>query len=109
MAIPIVGALIAGGSSLLTWIVTRIIAILGIGIISIVGVKPLLNQVSDIVRSMLNINTPEWFPIFQWAGVLQLDVCASIWISAISAKLLYSGLSQSTGKMSKMRVSGGGD
>lgn len=106
MAIPLVGVIIGAASSIVTWVITRIIAIFGIGFISILGVKPLLNQVANLIRNMLNINTPDWFPIFQWAGVLQLDVCASIWLSAISAKLLLSGLNAKTGSMKKMRVGG---
>ena len=40
MAIPLVaGVLISVGSSLLTWLITRVIALLGIGFITVVGVK----------------------------------------------------------------------
>lgn len=40
MAIPLLaGALIAAGSSLLSWVISRVIALLGIGFITVVGVK----------------------------------------------------------------------
>lgn len=107
MPIPLVGAAIAVGSSLLTWIVTRIIAIFGIGFITILGVKPLLNNVTDMLRNMLNLNTSGWSDFFQWLGVFQFDVCISIWLSAVTARLLFSGLNSKTGGMRKMRIGGG--
>lgn len=106
MAIPLIGAAIAAGSSLLTWILMRVIAIFGIGFISILGIKPLLNHVTNILRGMLNLNSSGWSDFFQWLGVFQFDVCISIWLSAVSARLLFSGLNSKTGGMRKMRIGG---
>lgn len=108
MAIPLLaGALIAAGSSLLTWVISRVIALLGIGFITIVGVKPLLNYATRQIQSLLNINSPDWFPIAQWLGVMKLDICISVIISAVLGKMLMAGLTAG-GSMRKMHFGGGG-
>ena len=48
MPVPLLaGVLISAGASLLTWIITRVIALLGIGFITVAGVKPLLDWASN--------------------------------------------------------------
>jgi len=109
MAIPLLaGALIAAGSSLLSWVISRVIALLGIGFITVVGVKPLLNYATRQIQSLLNINAPDWFPIVQWLGVMKLDICVSVIISAVLGKMVLSGLS-SGGSMRKVHFGGGKD
>lgn len=106
MAIPLLaGALIAAGSSLLSWVISRVIALLGIGFITVVGVKPLLNYATRQIQSLLNINAPDWFPIVQWLGVMKLDICVSVIISAVLGKLVLSGLT-AAGGMRKMHFGG---
>ena len=109
MAIPLLaGALIAAGSSLLSWIISRVIALLGIGFITVVGVKPLLNYATRQIQSLLNINAPDWFPLIQWLGVMKLDICVSVIISAVLGKMVLSGLSAG-GSMRKVHFGGGKD
>lgn len=109
MAIPLLaGALIAAGSSLLSWVISRVIALLGIGFITVVGVKPLLNYATRQIQSLLNINAPDWFPIVQWLGVMKLDICVSVIISAMLGKMVLSGLSAG-GSMRKVHFGGGKD
>ena len=109
MAIPLVaGALIAAGSSLLSWVISRVIALLGIGFITVVGIKPLLNYATRQIQSLLNINAPDWFPIVQWLGVMKLDICVSVIISAVLGKMVLSGLSAG-GSMRKVHFGGGKD
>ena len=109
MAIPLLaGALIAAGSSLLSWVISRVIALLSIGFITVVGVKPLLNYATRQIQSLLNINAPDWFPIVQWLGVMKLDICVSVIISAVLGKMVLSGLS-SGGSMRKVHFGGGKD
>ena len=109
MAIPLLaGALIAAGSSLLSWVISRVIALLGIGFITVVGVKPLLNYATRQIQSLLNINAPDWFPIVQWLGVMKLDICVSVIISAVLGKIVLSGLSAG-GSMRKVHFGGGKD
>ena len=109
MAIPLLaGALIAAGSSLLSWVISRVIALLGIGFITVVGVKPLLNYATRQIQSLLNINAPDWFPLIQWLGVMKLDICVSVIISAVLGKMVLSGLS-SGGSMRKVHFGGGKD
>lgn len=109
MAIPLLaGALIAAGSSLLSWVISRVIALLGIGFITVVGVKPLLNYATRQIQSLLNINAPDWFPLIQWLGVMKLDICVSVIISAVLGKMVLSGLSAG-GSMRKVRFGGGKD
>ena len=108
MAIPLLaGALIAAGSSLLSWVISRVIALLGIGFITVVGVKP-LNYATRQIQSLLNINAPDWFPIVQWLGVMKLDICVSVIISAVLGKMVLSGLSAG-GSMRKVHFGGGKD
>jgi len=109
MAIPLLaGALIAAGSSLLSWVISRVIALLGIGFITVVGIKPLLNYATRQIQSLLNINAPDWFPIVQWLGVMKLDICVSVIISAVLGKMVLSGLSAG-GSMRKVHFGGGKD
>lgn len=109
MAIPLLaGALIAAGSSLLSWVISRVIALLGIGFITVVGVKPLLNYATRQIQSLLNINAPDWFPIVQWLGMMKLDICVSVIISAVLGKMVLSGLSAG-GSMRKVHFGGGKD
>ena len=109
MAIPLLaGALIAAGSSLLSWVISRVIALLGIGFITVVGVKPLLNYATRQIQSLLNINAPDWFPLIQWLGVMKLDTCVSVIISAVLGKMVLSGLSAG-GSMRKVHFGGGKD
>lgn len=109
MAIPLLaGALIAAGSSLLSWVISRVIALLGIGFITVVGVKPLLNYATRQIQNLLNINAPDWFPIVQWLGVMKLDICVSVIISAVLGKMVLSGLSAG-GSMRKVHFGGGKD
>ena len=109
MVIPLLaGALIAAGSSLLSWVISRVIALLGIGFITVVGVKPLLNYATRQIQSLLNINAPDWFPIVQWLGVMKLDICVSVIISAMLGKMVLSGLSAG-GSMRKVHFGGGKD
>ena len=109
MAIPLLaGALIAAGSSLLSWVISRVIALLGIGFITVVGVKPLLNYATRHIQSLLNINAPDWFPLIQWLGVMKLDICVSVIISAVLGKMVLSGLSAG-GSMRKVHFGGGKD
>ena len=107
MAIPLLaGALIAAGSSLLSWVISRVIALLGIGFITVVGVKPLLNYATRQIQSLLNINAPDWFPIVQWLGVMKLDICVSVIISAVLGKMVLSGFSAGD-SMRKIHFDGG--
>ena len=109
MAIPLLaGALIAAGSSLLSWVISRMIALLGIGFITVVGIKPLLNYATRQIQSLLNINAPDWFPLIQWLGVMKLDICVSVIISAVLGKMVLSGLSAG-GSMRKVHFGGGKD
>lgn len=109
MAIPLLaGALIAAGSSLLSWVISRVIALLGIGFITVVGVKPLLNYATRQIQSLLNINAPDWFPLIQWLGVMKLDICVSVIISAVLGKMVLSGLSAGD-SMRKVHFGGGKD
>ena len=107
MAIPFIGAITGVASSIVTWLIMRVVAIFGIGFVSIVGVKPFLTSVLGTLRNLLNLNGSTWTSLFQWLGVLQFDVCISIILSAITAKLLFNGLT-SSGDMKKIRLGGGG-
>jgi len=109
MAIPLVaGVLISVGSSLLTWLITRVIALLGIGFITVVGVKPLLTWATQQIQSLLNISSPDWFPLVQWLGVMKLDICVSLMLSAVLAKLTINGLT-AAGGLKRMHFGGGKD
>ena len=109
MAVPIIaGVLMAAGSSLLTWLVTRVIALLGIGFITIVGAKPLLDWAARQIQGLLNISSPDWFPLVQWLGVMKLDICVSLMLSAVLAKLTINGLT-AAGGLKRMHFGGGKD
>lgn len=108
MPVPLLaGVLISAGVSLLTWIITRVIALLGIGFITVAGVKPLLDWATRQIQSLLNINAPDWFPIVQWLGVMKLDICVSVMLSAVLAKLMLAGLT-AAGGLRRMHFGGGG-
>ena len=109
MAIPLVaGVLISAGSALLSWLVTRVIALLGIGFITVVGVKPLLDWAMRQFQTLLNIQSPDYFPLVQWLGVMKLDICVSVMLSAVLAKLMLSGLT-AAGGLRRMHFGGGGN
>ena len=94
MPVPLLaGVLIAAGSSLLTWIISRIVVLLGIGFITVVGVRPLLNFVTRQIQSLLAVNSPDWLPVM---------------LSAVLAKLMVAGLT-SGGSLRKMHFGGGKD
>lgn len=108
MPVPLLaGVLIAAGSSLLTWIISRVVVLLGIGFITVVGVRPLLNFVTRQIQLLLAVNSPDWLPVMQWLGVMKLDICISIMLSAVLAKLMVAGLT-SGGSLRKMYFGGGG-
>lgn len=71
-------------------------------------IKPLLNYATRQIQSLLNINAPDWFPIVQWLGVMKLDICVSVIISAVLGKMVLSGLSAG-GSMRKVHFGGGKD
>ena len=101
MAIPLVaGVLISAGSALLSWLVTRVIALLGIGF--------MLDWATRQFLALLNINAPDWFPIVGWLGVMKLDICVSVLLSAVLAKLMLSGLT-AAGGLRRMHFGGGGN
>ena len=109
MAIPVLaGVLITAGSSLLSWLISRVIALLGIGIITIVGVKPLPDWATRQIQPLPGVSSPEWFPVVQWPGVPKLDICISVMFSAVLAKLTIAGLT-SAGGLRKMQIGGGGE
>lgn len=93
-------------SSLLGWFIGKILAIIGFGFITYIGVKPLYDNVMNRIRAMMNMNSPDSFPVVEWLGVLRFDVCVSIILSAISIKILMMGLSK-TGSVKKAKLGGG--
>lgn len=92
-------------SSALGEFLVKILGIFGVSMITYVGIKPLYDNVTNKVITMLNIDSPEYFPIMEWLGVLRFDVCLSIVISAIGIKIVMMGLNASGG-LTKMKLGG---
>jgi hypothetical protein len=92
----ICGALITVATSL----VGRIIMALGMGVISYVG----LNAGLDVFRSYFSNAMGSAGPILAgMCGVLQLDVCLSIFIAAGLARLAIAGATSGTFKRFAMK------
>lgn len=93
-------------TSLLGWFVGKILALIGFGFITYLGVKPLYDNVMGQIRSMMSIRSPDFLPLIEWLGVLRVDVMVSIVISAIGIRMLMDGLT-AAGGIKKARLGGG--
>lgn len=92
-------------ASLLTWFVGKVLAIIGFGFVTYLGVKPFYDATMSQIRSMMRVSSPEFLPLIEWMGVLRVDVMISIVISAVGIKLLMRGLTQAGG-VKKARLGG---
>lgn len=103
MALPIFAVAVGALTSVFTWLFVRIITLLGLSFVTFYGVKPLLNNVVNMIKNLLNIQTPTFFPLVEWLGVMKFDICVSIIISAVLTKLVVSGLSGGSFKKVAMK------
>lgn len=87
------------------WLIGKIIVLFGISFVTYKGVKPLYDNLTNQIKSYLNLTSPDSFPLVEWLGVMRVDVCLSILISAIGLKLILTGLG-AAGGVTKMRVGG---
>ena len=94
-----IAALLGGLVSLATSVVGRVLIALSIGYVTYTGVSTGLNAISATVQGYM---TGAPVVIAQMLGMLKADVCVSILVSAIAARLLLNGLT--SGAISKMVV-----
>lgn len=103
MAVPIiVGTIIGGLLQGVGHIVGRVLVSLGIGIVSYTGVMTSLTFVKDHFVTSVGGLPPL---ALQIAGTLKIGVIVSILLSALAARLTFSGLS---GDTLKRWTTGGG-
>lgn len=98
----------AVGSLLLSvfkWLIGRIFALIGFGYVVYQGIKPLYDNLINAILDTASIQNAEMMPIKDWLGVLKVDVCLSIIISAIGLKILLMGLN-AAGGLKKARLGG---
>lgn len=96
----------AVGSLLLSvfkWLIGRVFALIGFGYVVYQGIKPLYDNLINAILDTASIQNAEMMPIKDWLGVLKVDVCLSIIISAIGLKILLMGLN-AAGGLKKARL-----
>lgn len=93
--------------SVFKWLIARIFALIGFGYIVYQGIKPLYDNLIREITNSANISSAEMLPIAEWLGVLKVDVCLSIIISAIGLKVAMMGLN-AAGGLKKPRLGAGG-
>lgn len=92
--------------SVFKWLIGRIFALIGFGYVVYKGIKPLYDNLIDAILDTANIANIDMMPIKDWLGVLKVDICLSIIISAIGLKIVLMGLNASGG-IKKARLGGG--
>jgi len=93
--------------SLLQWFIGKILALIGFGFVTYLGVKPLYDTIIGRIRGMMAVSSPEAIPIIEWLGVLRFDVMISIVISAVGIKLVMRGLN-AAGNIKQAKLGGNG-
>lgn len=78
------------------WLIGKILILFGISMVTYIGVKPLYDAVIFKVKAYMAMKSPEGIPIIEWLGVLRLDICVSILISALGIKIVLNGLDSVT-------------
>ena len=91
--------------SVFKWLIGRIFALIGFGYVVYQGIKPLYDNLIKAILDTASIQNAEMMPIKEWLGVLKVDVCLSIIISAIGLKILLMGLN-AAGGLKKARLGG---
>lgn len=91
--------------SVFKWLIGRIFALIGFGYVVYQGIKPLYDNLINAILDTASIQNAEMMPIKEWLGVLKVDVCLSIIISAIGLKILLMGLN-AAGGLKKARLGG---
>lgn len=91
--------------SVFKWLIGRIFALIGFGYVVYQGIKPLYDNLINAILDTASIQNAEMMPIKDWLGVLKVDVCLSIIISAIGLKILLMGLN-AAGGLKKARLGG---
>ncbi|NHQ85295.1 DUF2523 domain-containing protein [Iodobacter sp. HSC-16F04] len=91
-AAPWIAALIGGLVSAAATFFGRALIAFGVGVVSYSGISKLLDNIKlDIIQNLKDIP----IEIVQVMGLLKIDVCISILLSAFTAKLVISGLTAS--------------
>lgn len=98
MALPMVAAFWATLASIAAPLCYRILAALGLGMVSYAGIGELMDMVIDGVQGSIN-SFPA--PILQYVAVFNIDRYFMIVFSAMSVRLVFQGL-QATGLVQKM-------
>ena len=93
-------------TALLGWFIGKILALIGFGFITYIGVKPLYDNVMNRIRGMMRVSSPDALPLIEWLGVLRVDIMISILISAIGIRMIMQGLT-AAGGIKKARLGGG--
>ena len=72
----------------------RVLLGLGLGFVEYVGYKVLVDNVVTLMKNNISVfQSGATAEMLAWAGVLQLDVCIGIVISAITVKFVIRGIS----------------
>lgn len=103
MAAPVlVGALIGGLASAVSSLVGRVLIALGIGFVAYVGFGALLDQFTDVIDiAFTEIPTQ----VGQILGVMMVDVCVKMVLSAASIRMVLMGVTGS-GSIRRLRQTG---
>lgn len=91
--------------SVFKWLIGRIFALIGFGYVVYQGIKPLYDNLIDAILDTANIQNADMMPIKEWLGVLKVDICLSIIISAIGLKVILMGLN-AAGGLKKAKLGG---
>jgi hypothetical protein len=103
MAIPLIGgigaAIVAGLFSGAAQIVFKVLASLGLGFVTYVGMEALVDLNYDQVMALMNALPPNTRALL---GVLKVGVCLNIFFSALVMRMTLWGLNNDM--LSRMRV-----
>lgn len=103
MAIPLIGvvgsAIVAGLFSAAFQVVFKVLAALGIGYVTYVGMEALVDLNHAQIMALLNTLPPTTVALL---GVLKVGVCINIWFSAMVMRMTLWGMSNDM--FSRMRV-----
>lgn len=100
--ISALGALLG---SLLSNLVSKVLTLIGFGFVVYQGIKPLYDWLAREIQSQFGVGSPDAIPVLTWLGVLKIDVCISIVLSACLLRLLMMGL-DAAGNVSQIKFGG---
>lgn len=76
-------------------LVRMVLKMLGIGVVSFIGINVILGQIQDYIHSQLG-NAPG--PLQALLGIAKFDVAISIYLAAVTTRFVLAGMDKLSGR-----------